>query len=121
LNGDNGSAMLVDSTRRGKRIPDALSKTVPIWCAVINRVAGRLSQVIKNDDDDDNDENKWLELQFPKESVSPQEIAAINRLIPSFVRSFKVLIPRLHSISPGSSLIYLGMRSGYLVYLIWTR
>ncbi|KIJ66038.1 hypothetical protein HYDPIDRAFT_87770 [Hydnomerulius pinastri MD-312] len=29
--------VLVDSTRAGKRMPDALSKTVPIWCAVINR------------------------------------------------------------------------------------
>ncbi|KAI0295302.1 initiator tRNA phosphoribosyl transferase-domain-containing protein [Russula brevipes] len=29
--------ILVDSTRAGKRLPDALSKTVPIWCAVINR------------------------------------------------------------------------------------
>ncbi|KAI0690919.1 initiator tRNA phosphoribosyl transferase [Cerioporus squamosus] len=32
-----GGLVLVDSTRAGKRIPDALSKTVPIWCAVINR------------------------------------------------------------------------------------
>ncbi|KAF9524838.1 tRNA A64-2'-O-ribosylphosphate transferase [Crepidotus variabilis] len=31
--------ILVDSTRSGKRIPDALSKTVPIWCAVINRAS----------------------------------------------------------------------------------
>ncbi|KAJ7099453.1 initiator tRNA phosphoribosyl transferase [Mycena belliarum] len=29
--------ILVDSTRAGKRIPDALSKTLPIWCAVVNR------------------------------------------------------------------------------------
>ncbi|KAG6381976.1 initiator tRNA phosphoribosyl transferase [Boletus reticuloceps] len=29
--------VLVDSTRAGKRIPDALSKTVPIWCTVVNR------------------------------------------------------------------------------------
>lgn len=28
--------IIVDSTRRGKRYPDALSKTVPIWCAVLN-------------------------------------------------------------------------------------
>ncbi|KAI0825697.1 initiator tRNA phosphoribosyl transferase [Irpex lacteus] len=28
--------ILVDSTRAGKRMPDALSKTVPLWCAVIN-------------------------------------------------------------------------------------
>ncbi|KAF9448279.1 initiator tRNA phosphoribosyl transferase [Macrolepiota fuliginosa MF-IS2] len=29
--------VLVDSTRAGKRMPDALSKTVPIWCTVVNR------------------------------------------------------------------------------------
>ena len=29
--------ILVDSTRAGKRLPDALSKTVPIWGAVVNR------------------------------------------------------------------------------------
>ncbi|KAL6354125.1 hypothetical protein LRP88_12459 [Fusarium phalaenopsidis] len=28
--------IVVDSTRRGKRMPDALSTTVPIWCTVIN-------------------------------------------------------------------------------------
>lgn len=27
----------MDSTRAGKRMPDALSKTIPIWCAVVNR------------------------------------------------------------------------------------
>lgn len=31
------SIIIVDSTRRGKRFPDALSKTIPIWCSVINR------------------------------------------------------------------------------------
>lgn len=31
--------ILVDSTRAGKRLPDALSKTVSIWCAVVNRAA----------------------------------------------------------------------------------
>ncbi|OZJ06981.1 hypothetical protein BZG36_00050 [Bifiguratus adelaidae] len=36
--------IIVDSTRKGKRIPDSLSKTVPIWCAVINRAAARLLQ-----------------------------------------------------------------------------
>ncbi|KAH9177485.1 initiator tRNA phosphoribosyl transferase-domain-containing protein [Lactarius sanguifluus] len=33
----HGGIILVDSTRAGKRLPDALSKTVPIWCAVVNR------------------------------------------------------------------------------------
>lgn len=32
----NGGIIIVDSTRRGKKIPDSLSKTVPIWCAVLN-------------------------------------------------------------------------------------
>lgn len=31
--------LVVDSTRRGKRYPDALAKTVPIWCAVLNQAS----------------------------------------------------------------------------------
>ena len=34
--------LIIDSTRRGKRYPDALSKTVPIWCAVLNRASHRV-------------------------------------------------------------------------------
>lgn len=33
---EQGGCVIVDSTRRGKSMPDALSKTVPIWCAVLN-------------------------------------------------------------------------------------
>ncbi|EME82250.1 uncharacterized protein MYCFIDRAFT_47442 [Pseudocercospora fijiensis CIRAD86] len=33
-----GGCVIVDSTRRGKSMPDALSKTVPIWCCVLNRL-----------------------------------------------------------------------------------
>ncbi|EWC47826.1 hypothetical protein DRE_03026 [Drechslerella stenobrocha 248] len=36
--GRTGGCIIVDSTRRGKALPDALSKTVPIWCAVMNAV-----------------------------------------------------------------------------------
>lgn len=35
--GKHGGAIIVDSTRRGKNMPDAFLKTVPIWAAVINR------------------------------------------------------------------------------------
>ena len=38
----HGGLVIVDATRRGKRFPDALSKTVPLWAAVLNRVAYRL-------------------------------------------------------------------------------
>lgn len=36
--GKHGGAVVVDSTRRGKSMPDAFAKTVPIWVAVMNRV-----------------------------------------------------------------------------------
>jgi tRNA A64-2'-O-ribosylphosphate transferase len=40
--------VIVDSTRAGKPLPDALSKTVPLWCAVVNE-AVMLSQKPKLD------------------------------------------------------------------------
>ncbi|KAL7662418.1 Initiator tRNA phosphoribosyl transferase [[Candida] zeylanoides] len=33
---EHGGVCVVDSTRRGKKMPDALSKTIPMWCAVLN-------------------------------------------------------------------------------------
>jgi tRNA A64-2'-O-ribosylphosphate transferase len=36
--GKSGGAVIVDSSRRGKSMPDAFAKTVPIWVAVMNRV-----------------------------------------------------------------------------------
>ncbi|KAI9209581.1 tRNA A64-2'-O-ribosylphosphate transferase [Polychytrium aggregatum] len=41
LVGSSGGCVIVDSTRNGKRIPDSLSKTVPIWCCVINSAIER--------------------------------------------------------------------------------
>ena len=37
LAAQKGGLCLVDATRRGKRFPDALTKTLPIWATVINR------------------------------------------------------------------------------------
>jgi len=65
--------IIVDSTRSGKRIPDALSKTVPIWCAVVNE-ATRMRHGPTN----------WLEsggLSTPRQAVSLQEHEQIKRLI----------------------------------------
>lgn len=56
-------------------MPDALSKTVPIWCTVLNRIVST--------------EKKWAETFFPEESVSAQEISIIESLLPSFVNTFK--------------------------------
>jgi len=69
-------AILVDSTRRGKRMPDALSKTVPIWCTVINRLA----------------HEEWENITFPSDVVSEQERSSIEALIPTFLTSVKVVL-----------------------------
>ncbi|GMH35991.1 hypothetical protein BSKO_03859 [Bryopsis sp. KO-2023] len=37
-----GGCLIVDATRKGKKFPDAMNKTIPIWAAVINRAAARL-------------------------------------------------------------------------------
>ncbi|KAJ6491677.1 initiator tRNA phosphoribosyl transferase [Mycena vitilis] len=70
-NGGKG-LVLVDSTRAGKRLPDALAKTVPIWCAVVNRAVARRfpqKQEAKEGWDD--------ALYTPPGAVSAQEHAQI--------------------------------------------
>ncbi|CAN1143590.1 Uncharacterized protein C3F10.06c, partial [Linum perenne] len=37
LAGQKGGCIVVDSTRKGKRFPDSMSKTVPIWTCLLNR------------------------------------------------------------------------------------
>ncbi|KAH8919833.1 hypothetical protein BT69DRAFT_460589 [Atractiella rhizophila] len=63
--------ILVDSTRRGKRFPDALLKTVPLWCAVINCTMERLKVVKYNTD---------YRTFFPL--IPPSEAEQICRLLP---------------------------------------
>ncbi|KAF8637561.1 hypothetical protein AX17_002747 [Amanita inopinata Kibby_2008] len=69
----HGGMILVDSTRAGKRMPDALSKTVPIWCSVINRVI-RLRYPNNPRYLNSGDDGGWdTALYTPPGSVSPQE------------------------------------------------
>ncbi|WWC89024.1 uncharacterized protein L201_003942 [Kwoniella dendrophila CBS 6074] len=68
---DHGGLILVDSTRRGKRMPDGLSKTVPIWCCVIN-LALELRRDLSIDDEWD------TELYLPPKVVSPSEKSQIE-------------------------------------------
>lgn len=34
----HGGCIIVDSTRRGKKFPDSMTATIPIWCALINGI-----------------------------------------------------------------------------------
>jgi len=45
-----GGCMIVDSTRRGKRFPDSMSKTIPIWTCVLNRAIAQFKRDFHTDD-----------------------------------------------------------------------
>lgn len=73
---ENQGIIIVDSTRRGKTMPDALSKTIPIWCAVLN--------FIMFGEQEDND-NNWCFL--PLQIISKNEANSIIKLIPKFAQN----------------------------------
>ncbi|KAK0674109.1 putative tRNA A64-2'-O-ribosylphosphate transferase [Cercophora samala] len=73
--GEHDGCIIVDSTRRGKRHPDALSKTVPTWCAVLNRVLFP-------------DIPSSHILHVPPNAVSDSEASQISARLPDFVDSF---------------------------------
>ena len=80
---DGRGAMIVDSTRRGKDFPDALAKTVGIWCAVVNAICfPGLAQGVDVEDQD------WTPGQFqcPSGVVGEEEARRINARIPGFVQ-----------------------------------
>jgi len=72
-----GGAVVVDSTRRGKSLPDAFSKTVPIWVAVIHRA------LFPN--------MPWthvLQRPPPPAQLGESEISQIDARLDEFVQAF---------------------------------
>ncbi|KIY69804.1 initiator tRNA phosphoribosyl transferase [Cylindrobasidium torrendii FP15055 ss-10] len=62
--------IVVDSTRSGKRMPDALSKTLPIWCTVVNTAIAQRYNI---------ELSTWDSRLFtPPNVVSAQEHAHIS-------------------------------------------
>ena len=85
----HNGCIIVDSTRRGKTMPDALSKTVPIWCAVLNRILfpeGPHSQDAKR-------------LHTPRQVVSASEHAQIEARVPGFVDQLQELSEIIKALS----------------------
>lgn len=76
--GQHGGCIIVDSTRRGKIMPDAFSKTLPIWCAVMNRAL--LPEL-----------QQFHRLQLPAVGLPVSEIAQIEDRLEDFVRAFQGL------------------------------
>ncbi|KAG9248222.1 tRNA a64-2'-o-ribosylphosphate transferas-like protein [Calycina marina] len=76
--GAHDGCIIIDSTRRGKRMPDALSKTIPVWCSVVNRLLFP-------------DRLQAHELYTPPQVVSKTEHAQIVALLPSFLEALQAL------------------------------
>ncbi|CCD27224.1 tRNA A64-2'-O-ribosylphosphate transferase NDAI_0K00350 [Naumovozyma dairenensis CBS 421] len=106
---------IIDSTRRGKKIPDALSKTIPIWCAVLNYIMLRElkggNDIVKVEDC----------LFVPPATVPKSEYDCILQKIPTLVEKLdkleiinaNELISTFHGkllrplwIYPGSSILH---------------
>lgn len=58
-------------------MPDALSKTIPIWCAVLNRALFP-------------SESAFHAVQFPPDYLGSSEESQIEQRIDGFVEAFKV-------------------------------
>ncbi|WVF71160.1 hypothetical protein IAT40_005958 [Kwoniella sp. CBS 6097] len=79
---ERGGVILVDSTRKGKRMPDGLSKTVPIWCAAIN-----LALALRRDIQPD---KEWdTELYLPPQVVPPTERAQIEERLDEWAEALE--------------------------------
>lgn len=84
----NDGIIVVDSTRKGKLMPDALLKTIPIWCAVINSILFE-GTTLEDQDLKVLASNNWL-VQF-HEIISNYEFSSMVDRIPSFVQEVKRL------------------------------
>ncbi|KAK3378448.1 tRNA A64-2'-O-ribosylphosphate transferase [Podospora didyma] len=74
----DGGCIIVDSTRRGKRMPDSLSKTVPVWCCVLNRALFP-------------ENPECHALHVPPNVVSDSEKSQMEARLPEFLKSFQAL------------------------------
>ncbi|PWN23882.1 initiator tRNA phosphoribosyl transferase, partial [Microstroma glucosiphilum] len=73
-----GGVIITDSTRRGKSLPDALSKTIPIWCAVLNEASRRRYS---------SPAHHQSFLRTPAHQVPPSEHAQIEARIGAWVEA----------------------------------
>ncbi len=95
--GQHRGCIVVDSTRRGKVMPDAFSKTVPIWCAVINRALFP-------------EQRQLHHFQLPRLDLPASEISQIESRLDDFLRGFRDL---------GLDLAALRQRLGRPIRLQW--
>ncbi|KAL9618566.1 MAG: hypothetical protein Q9160_006750 [Pyrenula sp. 1 TL-2023] len=86
-----GGAILVDSTRTGKILPDALSKTVPIWTAVINAALFPTMPSSHTLQTPPSFSVSSSPSDHSKTYLPASEISQITSRLPSFISSFHAL------------------------------
>ena len=72
-------------------MPDAFSKTVPIWCAVINRAIARITP--------DNSDHWDINLYTPPQVVSSQEHAQIEARLDGWANALIVCFSTISVVS----------------------
>lgn len=78
------AAVVVDVTRSGKKFPDALTKTIPIWCAVINAIANLNTCQCRPE----NRSCATCSIVHCHPSVPSSEVSHIQALLPRFIASW---------------------------------
>lgn len=103
--------IIVDSTRSGKRLPDALSKTIPIWCAVINRAVAKMGR--EPNGCDGKATGTWdTNLYTPHGAVSAQEHHQIEAFLDKWAGDLAVrLISSLWHPSSADGMAVVFLRS----------
>lgn len=81
---EHKGCIIVDSTRKGKRIPDALSKTIPIWCCTVNRAVAKYRQQ-QQQQQQGVDSNWDTQLHTLPSAVSRSEHTQIEARLDMFV------------------------------------
>ncbi|EGD77190.1 hypothetical protein PTSG_08283 [Salpingoeca rosetta] len=90
---EKGGCVLVDSTRKARTLPDSFSRTVPMWCAVMNRLHDILYGDCRGDADDSVDHGKvgapdWdTQLHCPPTTVPQQELCQMQDLLDARVHA----------------------------------
>ena len=88
-------SVIVDATQQGKRFPDALAKTVPIWCLVVNEALYYSHDASSSQEGSEAEAEASRALYFERArallppSVPDSEVNSISLLLPSFVELFK--------------------------------
>ena len=88
----HGGVVIVDSTRRGKDFPDALLKTIPIWCAVLN-------QLFFDDQEGSAEVDQRLLALNLHPDVPPPERHMIEAMVPQWVASLRQFAQRSNTIA----------------------